>query len=149
MDTEFKVGDRVRLTGSEWGKWGLSGDIVTIAAITGPGEYTFSDKDGSKLYIWTGSGQLVRDWGAELVEGAEPDEPDAISPTYYQFPGHVEVRDISAHLTSFGGQALQYIARSTRLDGNNKGDPVENLKKAVAFLEWEIQRFEDLNGDGA
>lgn len=67
---------------------------------------------------------------------------NAIDPDYYQFPGGHEVRDISAHLTSFGGQALQYIARSTRLDGANKGDPKENLQKAVKFLEWEIERIE-------
>lgn len=67
---------------------------------------------------------------------------DAISPSVYQFPDGVEVRDISAHLTSFGGQAVQYIARATRLDGIVKGLPVQDLKKAIQLLEWEVERLE-------
>lgn len=67
---------------------------------------------------------------------------DAISPSVYQFPNGVEVRDISAHLTSFGGQAVQYIARATRLDGVVKGLPVQDLKKAIQLLEWEVERLE-------
>lgn len=66
---------------------------------------------------------------------------NAVDPNHYKF-GDVEVRQISAHLTSFGGQALQYIARATRLDGNNKGDSVEDLKKAKRLIEWEIERME-------
>lgn len=69
-------------------------------------------------------------------------EKDTISPAYYQFP-NAEVKDISSYLTSNGGQALQYIARSTRLDGNNKGEPVENLKKAIQFCEFEIERLKN------
>ena len=67
---------------------------------------------------------------------------NAIDPNYHQFPGGHEVRHISAHLSSFGGQAIQYVARSTRLDGKNKGDTVEDHQKAIKFLEWEIQRME-------
>lgn len=67
---------------------------------------------------------------------------DAISPSVYQFPNGVEVRDISAHLSSFGGQAVQYIARATRLDGVVKGLPVQDLKKAIQLLEWEVERLE-------
>lgn len=60
---------------------------------------------------------------------------------YYQF-GKVQVKDISQHLTSLGGQALQYVARSTRLDGNNKGEQVKDLKKAIDLIRWEIERLE-------
>lgn len=85
-------------------------------------------------------------FGLDQIEPlAEPEEDEddksAILPHYYLFPGGVWVRHISAHLTSGGGQALQYIARSTRLDGNIKGDPIENLEKAIQWLEWEKQRF--------
>lgn len=62
---------------------------------------------------------------------------------YYAFPGGVEVKDISAHLTSFGGQALQYVARATRLDGKNKGEQVKDLTKAIDFIQWEIERLEN------
>lgn len=64
-------------------------------------------------------------------------------PAYYIFPHGVEVRDISQHLTSFGGQAVQYIARSTRLDGKNKGDRLGDLRKALDFVQWEIERLEN------
>lgn len=61
---------------------------------------------------------------------------------YYKF-GDVQVIDISRHLTSNTGQALQYIARSSRLDGNNKGDTVGDLRKAIDFLQDEIGRLSD------
>lgn len=59
---------------------------------------------------------------------------------YYKF-GDVQVLDISRHLTSNAGQALQYIARSSRLDGNNKGDTAGDLRKAIDFLRDEIARL--------
>jgi hypothetical protein len=65
----------------------------------------------------------------------------AVDPSHYKF-GNIQVRDLSAHLTSFGGQAVQYVARATRLDGAVKGNPVEDLKKAITLLKWEIERLE-------
>ena len=68
-------------------------------------------------------------------------ERDPINPSYYQgFSNAAQVIDISEHLTSNGGQALQYVARSCRLDGNNKGGVVENLEKAKWFIDREIKR---------
>lgn len=58
---------------------------------------------------------------------------------YYKF-GNVQVLDISRHLTSNAGQAVQYIARSCRLDGNNKGEVEADLRKAIDFLEDELRR---------
>lgn len=69
-------------------------------------------------------------------------EPAPTSNSYYDFPGGVEVRQISAHLTGFGAQALQYVARATRLDGKNKGDVVSDLTKAIDFIRWEIERLQ-------
>lgn len=62
-------------------------------------------------------------------------------PSHYIFPGGVETINLSRHLTSNGGQAVQYIARATRLDGNVKGSPVEDLRKAIVFLNDEIERL--------
>lgn len=70
-------------------------------------------------------------------------------PSYYQFPGGHEVRHISAHLSGFGSQMVQYVARSTRLDGDNKGDLVDDLKKTIMFAEWEIERLEALEAQAA
>lgn len=85
--------------------------------------------------------------GYVLVEEAEeaPEtENNQLSPNVYQFPNGVEVKDISAHLTSFGGQAVQYIARATRLDGVVKGLPIQDLYKAIELLKWEAERMEAL-----
>lgn len=68
---------------------------------------------------------------------------------YYKF-GDTEVRDISRHLTGNAAQAVQYIARSCRLDGLNKHADlekrIEDLDKARDMLLDEIWR---LIGEGA
>ena len=61
---------------------------------------------------------------------------------YYKF-GKVQVLDISRHLTSNAGQAVQYIARSCRLDGNNKGEVESDLRKAINFLTDELYRINE------
>ncbi len=66
---------------------------------------------------------------------------DAINPKHYQFSNGVQVIDITENLTSNGGQAVQYIARSTRLDGVNKGSQVEDLDKAIWFCQREKERL--------
>lgn len=60
--------------------------------------------------------------------------------SYYDFPGGVQVIDITRHLTSNAGQVVQYVARSSRLDGNNKGEVLGDLEKARDFLNDEIER---------
>lgn len=85
--------------------------------------------------------------GVVTEKVSEPTDFDGnpVVPDHYAFPGGVRVHQISGYLTSFAGQALQYIARSSRLDGANKGDTVADLKKAHRFLELEIARLEDWN----
>ena len=59
--------------------------------------------------------------------------------------GDCEVWDISRHLTGNAAQAVQYIARSCRLDGNNKHADlekrIEDLDKARDMLLDEIWRL--------
>ena len=63
-------------------------------------------------------------------------------PPYYVMPdGVTQVADVSRHLSSNGGQAVQYIARATRLDGTFKGDCVGDLLKAMDMLADEIERI--------
>ena len=66
---------------------------------------------------------------------------DPVNPNHYKFPSGAELVDITEWLTSNGGQAVQYIARSTRLDGQNKGEQVEDLKKSLFFIQREIERL--------
>ena len=62
-------------------------------------------------------------------------------PAYYVFPGGVQVIDISRHLTSNAGQAVQYLARSSRVDGVVKDNPVKDLLKARDMIDDEIARL--------
>lgn len=64
-----------------------------------------------------------------------------MTPEYYKFPSGVQVIEISRYLTSNAGQALGYIARSSRLDGNNKFEsPVDCLRKARDLIDDELFR---------
>lgn len=68
---------------------------------------------------------------------------DPISPAHYQgFSRGAEVIDITENLTGNGAQAVQYVARSCRLDGANKGDQIEDIDKAIWFLTRERERLE-------
>ena len=69
-------------------------------------------------------------------------EPGRI-PLYYLMPNGVEVKEIARYLTSNGGQALQYIARSTRIDGITKGEPIRDLEKARDMIDDEINRLKE------
>ena len=75
------------------------------------------------------------------------------TPDYYQFPYGIEPILISRHLTSNGGQILNYVARSTRLDGKNKHDiegRISDLNKLIDLAYDEIDRLgEEAEGDGA
>lgn len=65
----------------------------------------------------------------------------AVNPQHYQgFTGGAQPVDIAEHLSGNGAQALKYIARSTRIDGGNKGEVLQDLQKAKYFIEREIQR---------
>lgn len=67
---------------------------------------------------------------------------DPINPDHYKFPSGIEVIDLSEHLTSNAGQAVQYLARACRLDGRVKGNPVEDVKKAIRLAQRELARLE-------
>jgi hypothetical protein len=68
---------------------------------------------------------------------------NAIDPGHYKgFSNGAQVIDISENLTSNAGQAVQYIARSCRLDGANKGDQIEDLTKAAWFIARELERLQ-------
>lgn len=68
---------------------------------------------------------------------------DAVSPGHYKgFSNDAEVIDITEALNLNGGSAVKYIARSTRLDGQNKGNIVEDLRKARWHIDREISRIE-------
>lgn len=130
--TTFKPGDRVIINGRFW-----SNEPATVVEHPERFSPVLPGKVAVRLdtynYTIEDDDHVVSESLLSRIEGG---------PTYYDFPGGVQVRDISAHLTSFGGQALQYVARATRLDGNNKGEAVKDLRKALDFIGWEIERLE-------
>lgn len=69
-------------------------------------------------------------------------EDETPAPNYYQFPCGAQVIEISRYLTSNAGQAVQYIARSSRIDGVVKEDPLGDLYKARDMIRDEIERLE-------
>lgn len=125
---KFKVGDRVKST-----------PTVVPARFANLSGSVVSAGDGGVMIVPDGEDDQVRFSEDELISLSE--RRDATDPNHYKF-GDVEVRQISGYLTGFGAQALQYVARATRMDGQNKGDAVEDLRKAVRFIEWEIERLE-------
>ena len=96
------------------------------------GEWLALDDDPSLVRSIDQSGLLF-----QIRQPAPPASP----PDYYQFPGGVQVIDISRHLTSNAGQAVQYLARSSRIDGVNKDDPVRDLMKARDMIDDELARL--------
>lgn len=152
----FKVGDRVTikncgyLGGSLNGQSGYISDIdfenrghpykVIFPTPIYSKSYCFYESELEKIVTWAD----IVDTASSQIENtvAEFLETKTKTHGYYDFPGGVEVRQISAHLTGFGAQALQYVARATRLDGKNKGDVISDLTKAIDFIRWEIERLQ-------
>lgn len=131
--TQFKVGDRVR-----WIHGGEEGTVISLASILG---------EDSADVEWDGAGTALHFVGdLELVEeqpGPTCYEATPVDPDHYKFPGGAEVIHISQWLTANAAQALQYVARSSRIDGKNKGDASEDIRKAITFLEFELKRLDE------
>lgn len=154
--TDFKVGDKVKLTGESWTA-DLKGTVQTIDGISLHGNPKFtSEEDGWDWYIMPSfEAELVKDSRSLAEKRAddrkvleEASRPWRTAPDYYKFPHDVQTTDISMHLNSNGGQAVGYISRSTRIDGQNKeDDPRESLRKAIDLIQMEIYRLDEKFGD--
>lgn len=69
--------------------------------------------------------------------GPPPIPDDAINPSHYRkHPSGVECIEITRHMNFNTGNAIKYIWRYL-----DKGDPVENLKKAQWYIDDEIRRL--------
>lgn len=93
------------------------------------------------------SGATRRRPFAELLtatEGpvAEAEAPavaeDAINPSHYRkHPSGIECIEVTRHMNFNVGNAIKYIWRHM-----DKGDPIENLKKAQWYIDDEIRRLQ-------
>jgi len=68
-------------------------------------------------------------------------EPDMVKkPPHYKgtiLPNNIECIDVAQHFNFNKGTAIKYIWRA-----GLKGDSVEDLKKAIEYLQFEIDRIE-------
>lgn len=63
---------------------------------------------------------------------------DPVNPSHYRkHPSGIECIEVTRHMNFNTGNAIKYIWRYL-----DKGDPVENLKKAQWYLDDEIRRLE-------
>lgn len=70
---------------------------------------------------------------------------DNINPKHYRgMSNGAEVIDIAENLTYNAGNALKYLARACRIDGDIKGNPAEDLLKARWYINREIERTNNI-----
>lgn len=73
------------------------------------------------------------DQGSVAFKGLDP-----ISPDHYEYPGGVQVIDITRHMDFLTGNVVKYVTRAGR-----KGNRLEDLKKAQVYLRWAIEDEEN------
>ena len=70
---------------------------------------------------------------------------DNINPKHYRgMSNGAEVIDIAENLTYNAGNAIKYLARACRIDGDIKGNPSEDLLKARWYINREIERMNSI-----
>lgn len=149
----FKVGDRVRYSYD-----GAEGYITSLSSRLGT-DYADVDWSDGPAMVLVEDIELVEDQpnrtyydpiksgpsdaAEEHLKEWRATKATPVDPDHYKFPGGAEVIHISQWLTANAAQALQYVARSSRIDGRNKGDASEDIRKAITFLEFELKRLEE------
>lgn len=130
----FGVGDVVRFGGDRWGSFGPSRRVVVEA-----GEVL----DGFQCLRLRPVGHYVSDWftvdlgGTDLELVGRSGDSDPVSPGHYEFPGGVQVIDVTRHLDFLSGNVVKYVCRAGR-----KGSRREDLLKARRYLDWLIEDCE-------
>ena len=133
--TEFKVGDKVRIKDTH-PLPSYHGRTFVIEEIR-----EVKQKLASVPFYATGAGFECGVLFKFLEHVSNPVE----HPNYYVMPDGNETVGITNWLNSAGAQAVQYIVRSTRIDGVVKDNPIQDIDKAIYWLNIERER---LGGDG-
>ena len=71
----------------------------------------------------------------------EVDSDPIKQPSHYKWIPGIECKDICEHFNFYMGNAIKYIYRA-----DHKENPIQDLKKAMRNLEYEIERREAHNG---
>lgn len=73
----------------------------------------------------------------KIIVTVNPGGVTDVNPSHYNFPGGVQVIDITKHLDFLRGNAVKYLCRAGR-----KGDALTDLRKAKQYVEWSIEEAE-------
>ena len=131
---ELKPGDLVTITQDGHAAQGKTGVVESVTPSNHYSTFVIFDKPVPTI----GDSDVFHQSDLELIQ--EPSEVDNVnSPSHYQFPGGVEVIQITEHLNFCKGNAVKYLTRSGR---KAIADEVEDLKKAVWYINREIARLE-------
>lgn len=145
----FKVGDRVCLTGGGWGELGVWGEVVVVSRVDSKGRAYFTLGDSEYLVGGPYLPGVPGDFFAEVVDSPvnESDHGDPVDhPAHYTSdPSGVECIQITRHRNFNVGNAIKYLWRNGLKD--EPGTPakvkqVEDLRKAIWYIEDEIKRIE-------
>lgn len=129
---EFKVGDRVRVRdGANSSFVGVHGVVTKVRGVDYP------------LPVTVRLANRVEgvNFGAHELEHVTTSDVVADKvrhPHHYlQHPSGIEIIDITRHHSFCIGNALKYLFRH-----EHKGQPVEDLRKAIAYIEFAIEDLE-------
>jgi len=133
MEHEFKVGDKVRVTGNTTYHGYEIGTIVTLE----------SSYDEAHYARWDTGAWFVCECDIELVEDSPSKPFDPVSkPSHYNQYGIEAIDAIRASLGPVGFQAyckgnvIKYLWRYEYKNG------IEDLKKAQVYLNWMVESKE-------
>lgn len=148
---EVKVGQKYKRVGGGW--IGIEGETVTVTSVSGeridiaPGTWDLSELFFPSEADLISSGEGV---GYVLIEDVpeESSQPvDAVnSPEHYTSdPSGVECIQITRHRNFNIGNAIKYLWRAglkQSADKTAQEKQIEDLKKAVFYIQDEIKRLE-------
>lgn len=134
--TKFKVGDRVMIAAD-------AGQGLVVAYASRGTLYRVYSYETKKVHDFHPSWLTPLD-GDEETEDA-PDNDPVHHPAHYSSLGatckgcgkEIECIDVVQHMNYSLGNVTKYVWRV-----DDKGDPIENLKKARQYLDFEIARRE-------
>lgn len=114
-------------------------DVRFLRAILDDDVYSYDERVNWVKQVLTD----VPERGADLNEGVpqsvtltvNPDGDTDVNPSHYDFPGGVQVIDITKHLDFLTGNVVKYVSRAGR-----KGDRLTDLLKAEKYLRWAIEK---------
>lgn len=127
----------------------ITEDMLSGANLTPGKMYTFNhSKQKFEEVRMLEDDELAKALDQELVDPPQTETTaDETNPDHYRnFSYNTEVIDITENLSFNGGNAVKYLARATRVDGQTKHEnPLGDLKKAKWYVEREIERLEQGN----